>query len=96
MFYVIKCFQGNSDLTWFDSQFLLSPTGLGDKINWESTYVTKFQTEINGHLSHFVTDCSHDNKIIYDDRNNDNNNNNIFIIFLSKYFPDSDWPKAHA
>ena len=55
---------------------------LGDKLNWESTYVTKFQTEINGPLSLFVTDCSHDNKIIYDNRNNDNNNNNYsFKIF---------------
>ena len=56
---------------------------LGDKINWESTYVTKFQTEINGPLSLFVTDCSHDNKIIYDNSNNDNNNN----YYSFKIFP---------
>ena len=56
---------------------------LGDKINWETTYVTKFQTEINGPLSLFVTDCSHDNKIISDNSNNDNNNN----YYSFKIFP---------
>ena len=72
---VIECFQGNFDLTQFDSRFF-HLLALGDKRNWESTYATNFHTEINGTSSVFVTDCSHDNKIIYHKSTNDNNNNN--------------------
>ena len=41
---------------------------MSDKQFWPNKWV--------GASSLFATDCSHDNKIIYDDNNNNNNNNN--------------------
>ena len=41
---------------------------MSDKPFWPNKLV--------GVSSLFVTDCSHDNKIIYDNNKNDNNNNN--------------------